>query len=237
MTQAMPSGGETEKDPSGWTTDTVRHHFTQHITDVQTHMLAEIEGMRRLLDERYTTQTKAVDAAFAAQQLAMQTALEAAEKAVGRALDSAALAVNKAEVAADKRFDAVNAFRSQLNDQAATFMPRSESEGEHKRHNERIHDIQVTLPRLVTREEATVTADRCSALTSAVNDRLTRMEGKDDGISSTMGYIIAGIGLIATILAIVASVMAFSNSGRIAENTERLDGAPGVVTVEVAPYL
>jgi hypothetical protein len=229
--------GETETNISGWTTDTLHQHIHARIEDVTAHLLAELEAMRRLLDERYATQTKAVDAAFAAQQLAMRTAMEAAEKAVGRALDSAALAVNKAEIAADKRFDAVNAFRSQLNDQAATFMPRSESEGEHKRHNERIHDIQVTLPRLVTREEATVTADRCGALTSAVNDRLTRMEGKDAGISSTMGYIIAGIGLIATILAIIASVLAFSNSGRITENTERLDGASGVVTVEVAPYL
>jgi len=35
--------------------------------------------------------------------------------------------VNKAEIAADKRFDATNEFRQQLNDQVATFLPRSEA--------------------------------------------------------------------------------------------------------------
>lgn len=109
--------GETEKEESGWTTDTLRYHFQQQIDD-----------MRRLLDERYATQTKAVDAAFLAQQTAMSTALTAAERAVQTALLAAEKAVNKAEVAAERRFEAVNEFRGQLSDQAATFMPRTEAD-------------------------------------------------------------------------------------------------------------
>lgn len=84
--------------------------------------------LQLMLNERYATQTKALDAAFLAQQTAMRTALEAAEKAVQTALVSAEKAVGKAEVAAEKRFESVNEFRAQLNDQAATFPTRPEVE-------------------------------------------------------------------------------------------------------------
>lgn len=53
---------------------------------------------------------------------------DAQESAVAAALTAADRAVAKAEVAAEKRFDSVNEFRAQLADQAATFMPRAESE-------------------------------------------------------------------------------------------------------------
>ncbi len=70
-----------------------------------------VDTLKVMLDERYATQTKAVDAAFLAQQTAMQTALTAAERAVQTALLSAEKAVTKAEVAADKRFDLLNELR------------------------------------------------------------------------------------------------------------------------------
>lgn len=63
-------------------------------------MQLQIDSLRTMLNERYETQTKALDAAFRAQQEAMQVALAAAEKAV-----------NKAEVAADKRFELLNELR------------------------------------------------------------------------------------------------------------------------------
>jgi hypothetical protein len=95
-------------------------------------MLDYIEAMLReadrRYDQRYEAQTIAVTAAFTAEQTAMQAALASAERAVTAALDAAGKAVDKAETAAEKRFDSVNEFRQQLADQAATFMPRSESE-------------------------------------------------------------------------------------------------------------
>jgi len=57
------------------------------------------------------------EAAIAAQDKAVQIAMIASEKAVV-----------KAEIAAEKRFESVNEFRGQLSDQAATFMPRAETE-------------------------------------------------------------------------------------------------------------
>lgn len=67
----------------------------------------QIDDMRTMLDERYATQTKAVDAAFVAQQTAMSTALTAQALAVQVAQAAAKEATAKAEEAADKRFDAL----------------------------------------------------------------------------------------------------------------------------------
>lgn len=104
--------------PAGqWTVDTLKANIDQRF-----------EAMYRLLDERKETSDEAGRVALAAQQTAMRTALEAAEKAVTTALVSAEKAVNKAEIAADKRFDSTNEFREQLNDQAGTFLPRSEAQ-------------------------------------------------------------------------------------------------------------
>ena len=69
---------------------------------------------------------------FDAQQLALQDALTAQEKAVEAALLAAKEAVTKAEAATEKRFDSVNAFRAQLADQSASFMPRAEYDANHK---------------------------------------------------------------------------------------------------------
>lgn len=72
----------------------------------------QIDDLRSFLDERYATQTKAVESAFIAQQTAMQTALTAADRAVQAALLSAEKAVTKAEVSANERFELLNELRS-----------------------------------------------------------------------------------------------------------------------------
>lgn len=70
--------------------------------------------------------SKAEDTRIAVQEKANDQRFEAQEKAVGAALAAAKEAVAKAETAAEKRFDAVNEFRSTLKDQQATLMPRTE---------------------------------------------------------------------------------------------------------------
>jgi hypothetical protein len=85
-----------------------------------------LDSYKDLLSERYATQTKGADERFEAQQLAMKTAFDAADKAVQAALAAAEKAANKAEAAADDRFKAVNEFRGQLADQAATLLSRVE---------------------------------------------------------------------------------------------------------------
>jgi hypothetical protein len=72
---------------------------------VREYLQRQIDDMRTMLDERYATQTKAVDAAFVAQQTAMQTALTAQALAVQVAQTAQEKAQGKAETAAAERFD------------------------------------------------------------------------------------------------------------------------------------
>lgn len=102
---------------TGWTLDTLLAFLTSRIDGEHDLRTSEVLALRGLLEERYLTQTKALDAAFLAAEKAVTTALASAEKAV-----------TKAEVAATVRFAAVNEFRAQLADQATTFMPRAEAE-------------------------------------------------------------------------------------------------------------
>jgi hypothetical protein len=101
---------------------------------------------------------------------------EGQEKAVSAALQAAKEAVAKAETAAEKRFDAVNEFRGQLSDQAATFMPRREAE-----------------------QVIAALAEKVSDLASRVDTR----EGRGAGLNAGWGYLIAAVGLAATVIAIV----------------------------------
>lgn len=96
--------GETEQNVSGWTTDTLHTYFQRQLDDLKV-----------LLDER-----------FLAQEKSGQIAIHSQDEAVKAALASAKEAVTKAEIAIEKRFDAANQFRSQLSDQAHSFIPRSE---------------------------------------------------------------------------------------------------------------
>lgn len=92
---------------------------------------------------------------FDAQNQALQAALASAEKAV-----------SKAELAAERRFESMNAFRGQLADQAATLMPRMEAEqriasqaekydGLEARLNEAIRRIDVREGRVVGHVDST----------------------------------------------------------------------------------
>jgi len=112
----------------------LREHMQRQIDTQSRHQQQMLNELRTQLDERYQTQTKALDAAFAS-----------AEKAVSAALQAAEAAVQKAENAADKRFEAVNEFRGQLSDQAAKFMTRDESLARHGRTEQ---DITVINSRL-----------------------------------------------------------------------------------------
>jgi chromosome segregation ATPase len=131
-----------------------------------------------MLDERYATQTKAVDAAFLAQQTAMQTALTAARESTQSDLLAAKEAVGKAEVAAEKRFESVNEFRAQLADQAGTFMPRSEAMTIVQSNTERIQAINTQLERRL---------DDIREQMVKLEQRLERREGEASGASTQSG--------------------------------------------------
>jgi hypothetical protein len=207
--------GETEANISGWTVDTLREHLTRQITaghdtlrqrlddtreyarlqftDQQASIARQFDGMRDstrlqvadmrvLLDERYATQVKALDAAFKAAEQAVTVALANAEKATA-----------KAEMASDKRFDAVNEFRKALTDQTATFLPRAEYDTAHAALADRL----------------TVTADRVSALELRLTSRLDRGEGTDAGAAGQRNEARLNMGTVVSVALLALSVVTF----------------------------
>ena len=94
--------GETEKNVSGFTVDTVRETLRNEI-----HALRELINER---DRRYEREWQAVS------------------KSTEVAMTSAQKAVEKAEAAVERRLEGMNEFRGSLADQARLLMPRSEAE-------------------------------------------------------------------------------------------------------------
>jgi len=198
--------GETEASVSGWTVDTLHSHLLARMDDMRDALRQEIDrerefaGVRlddlraatrnqsddriRILDERYATQTKALDAAF-----------KAAEQAVAVALANAEKATAKAEAASNARFESVNEFRKALTDQTATFIPRAEYDAAHAALADRV----------------VANAIRVDALELRLTSRLDRGEGTEAGAAGQRGeqrlnlsQVIAGI---ATIVAVVTLVL------------------------------
>jgi Fe2+ transport system protein B len=116
-------------------------------------------------EQRFQAQEQALAAAFAAQKEAVLIAQHAAEKAVA-----------KAEAATEKRFDAVNEFRGQLSDQAATFMPRMEAE-------QRIAALSEKLD--ILRTAATLDS------------------GRSTGLNAGWGYLLGAAGLASAVIGII----------------------------------
>lgn len=102
---------------------------------------------------------------------------EASKEAIAAALNAAKEAVQKAESAAEKRFEGVNEFRATLSDQQRTLMPRQEAEALIRNLSEKID----------TQEK-----------------RITESVSQRTGIGQGWQYALGAVGLIATILSIVA---------------------------------
>jgi len=100
---------------------------------------------------------------------------DAQEKAMILALASAEKAVTKAEGAAEKRFEAMNEFRSQLREQAASFMTRVES-------NAKFVEIERRL--------------------SVVEENITKKIGEAQGFQSLWGWIVGAGGFLLAGLAL-----------------------------------
>jgi Fe2+ transport system protein B len=118
--------GETERQVSGWTTDTLNQY---------------VKAMFIEHDLRYQQR-------FESQEQNLRTAITAQASAVQAALASSEKAVTKAETAAEKRFDSVNEFREQLADQAATFIARREYEVAHAAVVDKLNDMIIRFSAL-----------------------------------------------------------------------------------------
>lgn len=146
-----------------------------------------ISEYRTQLDERYATQTKALDAAFAAAKEAVTAALAAAETAVA-----------KAEAAADRRFESVNEFRGQLNDQSRTFITRDESLSRHDRTTEALAEMSKRHD-----DNMRQIRERIDRDLGVINSRLDLGQGRATGIDKAWGYVVGLVGLAGGIVGLI----------------------------------
>jgi len=161
--------------------------------------MAEIKTM---LDERNIR----YDQRFEAQQEALAAALLAQKEAVLTAMTAAEKAVAKAEMATDKRFEAVNEFRAQLADQAATLMSRIEYSSAHTNIIQQIDSLNVRVSAAVTKVEADSIHKAQGERLNDLASRLDRIEGASTGLNKSWGVTAAVIGFGLTIIGILIIV-------------------------------
>jgi hypothetical protein len=145
-----------------------------------------------LLDERYATQTRTLDATFAAQDKAVQAALTAAKEAAA-----------KAEAAAEKRFESVNEFRAQLSDQANTFLPRTEYDAAHQSLSDKI-DVGLETRAAEQARNAARINDLELRLTSRLDQAGGLQSGARSSIENARARMTVTIGMISVAAAIAA---------------------------------
>lgn len=109
-------GGETEREVSGWTVDSLHTHLQKQIDALEKHHDQDIDQLRR------------------------ETARTLAEK------DKAS---DKSERQMEKRFDSINEFRGQLNDQVKTFLTKETYDVAHEALDGKVDIVQNLITGIV----------------------------------------------------------------------------------------
>lgn len=98
------------------------------------------------LEKRFTERQTTLDVHY-------DSRFDSLKEASSSALNAASLAVAKAEMAAEKRFESVNEFRSTLADQQRNLMPRSEVDVMFKSMVEKITTLEKQIDRLLAERQ------------------------------------------------------------------------------------
>jgi hypothetical protein len=202
--------GETEQEPSGWTPDLLFLHLQTRLDANDRNIQTQIADLRGMLDERYTTQTKALDAAFVAAEKAMTTARTGDKEAIQAALLAAKEAVEKANTANEKRFENVNEFRGQLADMQGTLISRNEAESRFFALDEKIQTRFTTLDDQLKRIQSTVdkgfTGVDVRHITGTEN-RLEYHDKREDSRGQLALWVAGGSVLLTLILTILNAIV------------------------------
>lgn len=152
-------------------------------------------------DAAIYAEIKRLDQLRSADQTAVAAALSAAEKAVAAALAASEKAVSKAETAQQRVNEGQNEFRGTLKDQAATLMPRTETESIVRELRGLIETQATSVANMRSRLD--VGPPSLGALQAESDSRRGRDSGSGDTWRLVLG--LGGIGL--TILGIVVGRM------------------------------
>lgn len=171
---------------------------------------AVIAEHARVFGEMQNETESRITALTEAKLTTYRTLIDSQTEKVALALSSAEKAVTKAETATEKRFDSVNEFRQQLNDQAASFMPRTEAMQLSGQATERLRELAGLVPTLATRAEMQAMADRQAERIGELQDRINRAEGQGQGAKDNRAglfAVIAAVGMLISIVVVVANLL------------------------------
>jgi hypothetical protein len=171
-----------------WTVETLRAHILALQESFSERMTERHEASLRAITVAFESQVAAINAALSAQKEAIAAAFQSQKEAVAQALASADRAVSKAELATEKRFEAVNEFRATLADQQRTLMPRSEAETIFNALREKLDTINKSLTEKI----------------DAVIKLQVSQGGMRTGEKYGWQYAVAIVGLLLTIIGIVS---------------------------------
>ncbi len=145
----------------------------------------DVDALDRLINLKIDAIEKRLDQRLGDSEDAVRVAFLSAEKAVA-----------KAEVATEKRFEAVDKLRAQLAEQATVLISRNEA-------TVRIDALSERLDADTTRLQ-----QRVNELELRVTSRLDIAEGSKKGVSGAIATLIAVTGLVVAIVVAVVTVIA-----------------------------
>lgn len=154
-------------------------------------IVSELSDRIERAQEKIEGVSKVTDAKF----VTYRTLIDSQAEKVALALAASDKAVSKAEAANEKRFEGINEFRGQLQLASQSLMPRSEA--------------TQLAGALSERMDASIKG--IETVLTDLKSRLDRQEGKSGGYSSGAGALVAGIGVIATLITIVTGIILVVN--------------------------
>lgn len=166
---------------------------------------AEIEQTRRVVESKIEALDRLTDAKF----VTFRTLIDAQAEKVALALAAADKAVSKAETATEKRFESVNEFRGQLNDQSRQFMPRSEADQLVQQLTQRVRELADAAAGFMPRTEASVLFDRNGERIQEIADRLNRNDGQTTGAKDNKAGLYAALAILTSVIVAVVIVANF----------------------------
>lgn len=128
--------GETEKQVSGWTVDTLKDHLITLIRESEARSDAATAAADLRNEQRFTAQQQAIKDALISQKEAVAAALVAAEKAV-----------LVAEKNSEKWREQANEWRGAMNDRERNLMPRAEAEKSFQSNADKVEVLQARMDR------------------------------------------------------------------------------------------
>jgi DnaJ-domain-containing protein 1 len=136
--------------------------------------------------ERIAALDRVTDAKF----ITFRTLVDSEAEKVALALNASDKAVTKAEVANEKRFESVNEFRSQLNDQSKTFVSRVEFISATGSLVDKVDDLKQSV----------------AGLGSSVDSRLATIAGRASGLNAGWVYLLGALAAFGTLISFIVMI-------------------------------